>query len=124
MTQGVNKTFIIGNLGKDPELRYTPNGAAVTSFSVAVNTGSGDYERCDWFNVEVWNKAAESCNTYLHSGSRVWVEGQMLNDKWEDDEGNKRSSWKLKAFSVQFLDPKGTEDGHALGEEAEEPIPF
>ena len=121
---GVNKVFIIGNLGQDPEMRYTPNGAAVTSFSIAVNTGSGDYERTDWFNVEVWNKAAESCNNYLHKGSRVWVEGQMLNDKWEDDEGNKRSSWKLKAFSVQFLDPKGTEDGHTLGEEAEDDIPF
>jgi len=121
---GVNKCFIIGNLGKDPELRLTPNGASVTTFSVAVNTGSGDYERCDWFIVEAWNKAAESCNTYLHKGSRVWVEGQMLNDEWEDDEGNKRSSWKLKAFSVQFLDPKGTEDGHAVGEEAEDDIPF
>ena len=101
--QGVNKAFIIGNLGGAPEMRYTPNGAAVTSFSVAVNTGYGDYKPTDWFNVESLGKEAESANDHLKKGDGVWVEGQMLNDKWEDDEGNKRSSWKLKAWHWQFV---------------------
>ena len=102
-----SKIIIAGRLGKEPALQYTPKGTASTKFSVAVNTGSGDNERTDWFNVATWGNTAEACNQYLSKGSLVLVEGEMRNNKWTDDEGNNRDWWEINAFRVKFLDKKG-----------------
>lgn len=128
---------LIGYLGKDPEMRYTPSGQAVTSFSVATSrkyTGSdGDLvSETAWFRVTTWGKQAETCNEYLHKGSRVFVEGRLNVDLktggpriWEDREGAARTSFEVTASQVRFL--SGKEETTAAGETAgtdEDQIPF
>ncbi len=108
---GLNRVFLIGNLTRDPELRYTPSGTAVAGFGVAVNrkytTKEGDRkEEVDFFEVEVWDRQAENCNEYLSKGRGVLVEGRLRQDRWEDESGNKRSKLKVVASSVQFLPRK------------------
>ena len=105
---GLNKVFLMGNLTRDPELRYTPSGTAVVGFGVAVNrrytTKEGDRkEEADFFEVEVWDKQAENCNEYLSKGRGILVEGRLRQDRWEDESGNRRSKLKIVASSVQFL---------------------
>ena len=90
MTRGLNKVLIIGSLGADPEMRYTPGGKPVTSYSVAVNRGwrTSEGERkeaTEWFNVVAWGNLAEICNQYLHKGSQVYVEGRLQTRSWEDN---------------------------------------
>jgi len=104
MSQGFSKTTIVGNLGDNPEMRMTQSEKALTKMSVAVNTGFGDHERTDWFDVTVWGAQAEACNKHLHKGSRVLVCGQMRKSTWEDDDGQKHSRWELVAREVVFLD--------------------
>ena len=113
MARGINKVIAIGNLGKDPEGRYLPSGAAVCNFSIAVSESwkdkqSGEQkERTEWMNIEVWGKAAEACLQYLTKGSQCYVEGKLQTDKWQDKEGNDRWTTKVRADSVQFLGSKG-----------------
>jgi single-strand DNA-binding protein len=116
MARGVNKVIAIGNLGKDPETRYVPSGAAVTNFSIAVSESWKDKqtgeqkERTEWINVEVWGNAAEACQKYLQKGSQCYVEGKMQTDKWEKD-GVTRYTTKVRADTVQFLGSKGGGSG-------------
>ena len=89
----MNKILIIGNLGSDPEMRYTPSGSAVTSFTVATNrryrTSDGENrEETEWFRISAWNRLAETCNQYLQRGSKVYVEGELQTRKWQDQDGN------------------------------------
>ena len=113
MSRGINKVIAIGNLGKDPETRYLPSGAAVCNFSIAVSESWKDKstgeqkERTEWMNIEVWGKAAEACQTYLNKGSQCYVEGKLQTDKWQDKDGNDRWTTKVRADSVQFLGSKG-----------------
>ena len=113
MARGINKVIAIGNLGKDPEGRYLPSGAAVCNFSIAVSESwkdkqSGEQkERTEWMNIEVWGKTAEACLQYLTKGSQCYVEGKLQTDKWQDKEGNDRWTTKVRADSVQFLGSKG-----------------
>lgn len=127
----LNKVLVIGNLGKDPEMRFTANGTPVTSFSIAVNrTYSGqDGERhqdTEWFNVVAWNKLAETCNQYLGKGKRVYIEGRIQTRSWEGQDGQTRYRTEIVASDVIFLDRRTT----ALpGEEEEaalepEELPF
>ena len=110
---GLNKVMIIGNIGKDPEMRFTPNGAPVTSFSVATNrvlSGGAEGERrevTDWFSVVAWNKLAEICNQFLGKGSRVYVEGRLQTRSWDGQDGQKRYRTEIVANDVQFLDRRG-----------------
>jgi single-strand DNA-binding protein len=104
--------ILIGNLGNDPELRFTPSGVAVASFSLAVNrswTGA-DGERKDkstWFRVSVWNKQAETVTQYLHKGSKVMVVGEVEEVRvFTGKDGNARASLEVKAQSVRFMDSK------------------
>jgi single-strand DNA-binding protein len=112
MSRGINKLIAIGNLGKDPEIRYLPSGQAVCNFSIAVSESwtdkqSGEVkERTEWMNIEVWGKAAEACSKYLTKGSQCYVEGKLQTDKWEKD-GVTRYSTKVRADNVQFLGGKG-----------------
>ena len=105
----VNKVILIGNLGQDPEVRYTPSGAAVANFNIATtdrwnNKQSGQpEERTEWHRIVVWNKLAELCKEYLHKGRPVYVEGRLQTRQWDDKDGNKRSTTEVIANTIQFL---------------------
>ena len=97
MSRGLNKVQIIGHLGKDPEMRYTPSGKPVTTFSVAVSRSwnSADGERhseTEWFNVVAWGNLAEICKQYLVKGQQVYVEGRLQTRRWDDKEAQKHTS--------------------------------
>jgi single-strand DNA-binding protein len=105
----LNKVMIIGNVGNDPEMRFTPNGNPVTSFRVATNriytTPEGERKQeTDWFTVVAWNKLAEQCNQFLNKGRLVYVEGRMHNRSWEGQDGQKRFRTEVVANRVTFLD--------------------
>ena len=113
----LNKCMIMGNLGKDPELKYTQSGTAVCGFSVAVHESWRDkegakQESVEWVNVTVWNKQAENCAKYLKKGSSVYLEGAIKTDSYEKD-GQKRYSTKIVAREVKFLNSKAE---HAQGQ--------
>lgn len=112
MARGLNKVMIIGNLGRDPEMRYTPSGKPVTSFSVAVSRSytKAEGERTevtDWFNVVAWGRLAEICSQYLTRGSTVYVEGRLETRSWEGDNGQKHYRTELVANDVNILERKG-----------------
>lgn len=129
-----NKMIAIGNLGSDPEMRYTPNGNPVTSFRIATNRRStgADGERRDeteWFTVVAWNKLAELCNQYLTKGRKVYVEGRLHSRSWEGKDGATRFVNEIIANQVVFLDrgqggapPPGDEGPGDEG--APEELPF
>ena len=122
--------MIIGRLGLDPEMRYTPNGRPVTAFSVAVNrtwtAGDGDKrEETEWFNVVAWGNLAEICKQHLRKGQSVYVEGRLQTRGWEDPEGKKHYRTEIVANEMIMLSDK--RDGEeSLGEmaSAEEEFPF
>jgi single-strand DNA-binding protein len=121
---GLNKILIIGNLGTDPEMRYTPNGNPVTSFNVATNrnytTSQGEKrEETEWFRVVTWNQLAEQCNQYLTKGRKVYVEGRLKSDTWTGNDGQVRFTNEISANQVVFLD-RGSpgEPGQEIGVEA------
>ena len=105
---GLNKVFLMGNLTRDPELRYTPSGTAVATLGLAVNreyrdkNGEIQKEVC-YIDVDVWARQAELCSEHLHKGSPVHVEGRLQYDTWENSEGERRSKHKVRADRVQFL---------------------
>ena len=108
MTRGLNKVMIIGHLGRDPEMRYTPSGKPVTTFTVAVSRSwnSGDGERhteTEWFNIVAWGNLAETCKQYLTKGQLVYIEGRLQTRKWEDKEGQKHSSVEVVANEMTML---------------------
>ena len=127
----LNKVMIIGNIGNEPEMRFTPNGNPVTSFRVATNriytTPDGERrQETDWFTVVAWNKLAEQCNQFLGKGRLVYVEGRLHNRSWEGQDGQKRYRTEVVANRVTFLDRQGSAPlpGDKMDEgEAEEPIP-
>ncbi len=103
-----NKVLLMGNLTKDPELRYTPQGAAVANLRMAVNRRYRDKnqelkEEVCFITAVVWNKQAETCNQYLHKGSALFVEGRLQSRSWEDNTGAKRSVIEVRAERVQFM---------------------
>lgn len=126
----LNKVQIIGNLGGDPEMRYTANGNTVTNFSVATSrvfTVDGDRrEETEWFRVTAWGKLAETCAEYLSKGRQVYVEGRMQTRSWEDESGNKRYATDLVANEVKFLGGKGDAPRQTEPTEAIDPddLPF
>ena len=112
----LNKAMIIGNLGRDPEMRYTPNGQAVTQFTVAVNRNykdaSGEWkEETEWFRVVAWAQLAERTAEHLRKGNKVYVEGRLQTRSWEDKDGQKRYTTELVANQVTSLQPRTREDG-------------
>jgi len=130
----LNKTLIIGNVGKPVELRYTPSGKAVANFTVAVNSFytklDGEKKQdTEWFSVVVWGKMAEACNQYLDKGKQVFIEGQMKTRSWDDKDSMKHYKTELLARQVQFLGGKPIEKevvgDEPVSEEIEpEDIPF
>ncbi len=108
MSRGLNKVMIIGRLGRDPEMRYTPSGRPVTTFSVATsrtwNTSEGEKRtETEWFNVVAWGSLAEICKQYLTKGMQVYVEGRLQTRHWDDPEGNKHSSTEIVANEMIML---------------------
>lgn len=107
----LNLVQIIGRLGRDPELRYTSSGSPICSLNVATDESYNDrdgnrVERVEWHRVSVFGKIAESCANYLAKGSLVYVEGNLTTRKWQDQNGQDRSTTEIKAKSVQFLDKR------------------
>jgi single-strand DNA-binding protein len=103
-----NKIIVVGNLGRDPELRYTPQGSAVCDFSIATNEKrrdkAGELQNVvTWFRVTLWNKQAENASKYLTKGSSVYIEGRLRIEEWTDREGNNRYSLDINATDMQFL---------------------
>ena len=103
-----NRVFLMGNLTKDPELRYTPQGTAVVNLRLAVNRKFRNKnqelkEEVCFITVVVWNKQAETCNQFLHKGSAIFVEGRLQSRSWEDNAGQKRNVIEVRAERVQFL---------------------
>lgn len=117
MSRGLNKVMIIGNLGRDPEMRYTPSGRPVTTFSVAAsrswNTSDGDRRvETEWFNVVAWSSLAEICKQYLSKGQQVYIEGRLQTRQWDDNDGNKHTSVEIVANEMIILgDRRDTNEG-------------
>jgi single-strand DNA-binding protein len=130
MSRGLNKVMIIGRLGRDPEMRYTPSGRPVTTFSVATsrswNTSDGERrQETEWFNVVAWGNLAEICNQYLTKGKQVFIEGRLQTRSWEDSEGNRNSSVEINANEMIMLgDRKSANRPSGEEESQEDEFPF
>jgi|SRR5688572_23770737 single-strand DNA-binding protein len=117
----LNRVLLIGNLGKDPELRFTPGGRAVARFPVATSEVWSDQdgqrqERTEWHNVVVWGKQAETCGQYLSKGRQVFLEGSIRSRQYDDKDGNKRYITEVIAQRVQFLGNRGGGAGAGAGD--------
>jgi len=106
----LNSVSIIGNVGKEAEMRFTPSGKPVTSFSVAVNSKFGETESTEWFSIVTWNKLAETCNQYITKGQQVFVEGRLQTRSWEDNDGQKHYKTEVIANKVLFLGQRKQEE--------------
>lgn len=113
---GMNKAILIGNLGKDPEVRYTPSGTAVANFSIATSESWKDKEsgekreRTEWHRIVAWGKLAEICGEYLHKGKQVYVEGRIQTRDWEDNDGIKRYTTEIIINQILMLGTR-SDDG-------------
>jgi len=129
----LNKVMLIGRLGADPELKYTPAGVAVLKIRIATDTrwksqDGKNQDSTEWHNVVIWRKLAEVISPYLQKGSRIYVEGRLTTRNWDDKDGVKHWMTEVQADSVQLLDSKGTSSPAASPEppepmEAPEPAP-
>ncbi len=119
----LNKIMLIGNLGRDPELQVTPDGTPVTKFSLAVSRSyksrAGEQkDETEWFNIIAWRQLAETCEKYLHKGSKVYVEGRLSQRKYTDREGVQRTSIDVTITDMEMLTPKsasGGSEGYSAG---------
>ena len=125
----VNRVILVGNLGRDPELRYIPSGQAVANFTLATNDRWRDkegnnQERTEWHRIVVWGKSAENCAQYLQKGRSVYIEGRLQTREWEDKDGNKRQTTETIAQTVQFLGGRGGAGGGAGAESSGGPTGY
>ena len=124
MARGINKVILVGNIGKDPETRYMPNGKAVTNFSIATSESwtdrtSGDkQERTEWHNVVLFEKLAEIAAEYLRKGSQVYIEGSLRTRKWQDKEGKDRYTTEIVGRDMQMLGGRGGAGAGGGGEQS------
>ena len=129
MPDGLNKVMLIGNLGTDPEMRYTANGSAVTTFRLAVSRSFGSEEgrreETEWFTVVTWNKLAELLGQHLQKGRKVFVEGRLASRSWDGPDGQKRYRTEVVANQVLFLDrPQGAPMPDVAGDIEPDDLPF
>src|SRR5512147_2570930 len=131
MSRGLNKVMLIGRLGRDPEMRYTPSGRPVTTFSLATsrtwNTSEGERRtETEWFNVVAWGSLAEICKQFLIKGQQVYVEGRLQTRHWEDTEGIKHSATEIVANEMIMLGERRemNNSGAEFGVEEEDEFPF
>jgi len=123
-----NKIIIVGNLGRDPELRYTPQGTAVCNFSVSTNERRRDKagEQQDvttWFRVNAWGRQAENVSKYLAKGRRVYVEGRLHVEEWNDRDGKTRYTLEVNASDIQFLDSAADVEGIPVRQQSQSAAP-
>jgi len=116
----MNKIMLIGRLGKDPEMNYTPSGVAITKFSLAVNryskSSTGErQEETDWFNIVAWRQQAETCNTYLRKGSKVFIDGRLTPRKYTDKNGIERTALDVTLNEMEILTPKSQSTSSSEG---------
>jgi len=123
---GVNKVILIGNLGRDPELRYTASGVPVATFTLATteewkdkNTGNKQ-EHTEWHRIVAWRRLGEICGEYLHKGSKIYIEGKLRTRAWEDKDGNTRYTTEIVAQTLQILSPP---DRAEIPKEVSEALP-
>jgi len=128
MSGSVNKVILIGRLGKDPEVKYTPSGAPVAKFTLATDESFKDrtgeqQKRTEWHNIVAWNKLAEICGEYLTKGKQVYIEGSIRSRQWEDQSGNKRTTYEIIASRMQMLGSRAdSERVPAASEERSAPV--
>lgn len=129
MARGINKVLLIGNLGKDPEIRYMPSGGAVATLAIATseswkdkNTGEKQ-ERTEWHRVVMFNRLGEIAGEYLKKGSKVYIEGKLQTRKWQDKDGQDRYSTEIVANEMQMLDSRAAGDSGDHGQAPQRPQP-
>ena len=125
MSRGLNKVMIIGHLGRDPEMRYTPSGRPVTNFSVVTsrswNTSDGERRtETEWFNIVAWGSLAEICNQYLVKGRQVYIDGRLQSRTWEDNDGKRHTSVEVVANEMIMLDKPQSSDEQADKSQADD----
>ena len=128
MSGSINKVILIGRLGRDPEVKYTPSGQAVAKFSIATDETYKDrngeqQRRTEWHNIVAWRRLAEICGEYLVKGKLVYIEGRIQTRQWEDREGNKRNTTEIVAREMQMLSPKGEGDRSESSSQQSETTP-
>lgn len=128
---GINKVILVGRLGRDPEVRYTPSGVTVANFSIATSEEWKDkdtgqkQERTEWHKIVAWRRLGEICGEYLRKGKQVYIEGKLQTKSWEDRDGNKRYTTEIVASNMQMLDSTNREvrsESAEPGFPVEEPI--
>lgn len=124
MSRGVNLVILIGNLGADVELKYTPSGAAVANVNIAVSESWNDkdgnkQERTEWCRLVFWSKLAEIAGQYLRKGSKVYVEGKLQTRSWDDKDGNKRQTTEVHVRQMQMLDGKTEQPNISQGDDSD-----
>jgi len=131
MGRGLNKVMIIGRVGRDPEMRYTPSGRPVTTFSISTSRtwNSADGQKrteTEWFNVVAWSNLAEICKQYLAKDRLVYIEGRLQTRHWDDPEGNKHSALEIVANEMIMLDERreSSQTGESFEESSEDEFPF
>ena len=129
MSRGLNKVMLIGRLGRDPEMRYTPSGRPVTTFSLATsrtwNTSEGEKRtETEWFNIVAWGSLAEICKQFLNKGQQVYVEGRLQFRDWDDAEGNKHSVTEIVANEMIMLGERRETNSTELEADDEDEFPF
>ncbi|NQS71954.1 MAG: single-stranded DNA-binding protein [Desulfobulbaceae bacterium] len=132
----INKVILIGNLGADPEIRYTQNGSQVATFNVATTERwkgqDGQLqEQTEWHRIVAWSRLAEICGQYLHKGSRVYIEGRLQTRKWQDQNGMDRYTTEIVAREMKMLSPRGSSgegdygaSGQGMGGSYQDPPPM
>lgn len=125
MAGSINKVILIGRLGKDPEMRFTPSGKAVTNFTMATNEVWTDQngekqERTEWHRVVTWGKLAENCAKLLSKGKQIYIEGRIQTRQWDDKDGNKRYTTEIVANTMQLLSPLDSQ-GTRMQDTSEDP---
>lgn len=120
----VNRVFLIGRLGRDPELRYTSSGTPVANFSLATSERRGSEEQTEWHNIVAWAKLAEICSQYLKKGRLIFIEGRIQTREWDDKDGNKRRTTEIVANNMQMLESKSAaqSEGPGRSEPSEAPM--
>lgn len=113
--KGINRVMLIGNIGRDPEIRYTKKGTPVINLSVATNYSAKDEnglpsDQTEWHRVVVWGKQAEACQQFLNKGRLVYAEGRLTTRTWNDQQGNEKKTTEIMASTVRFLDSKRKEE--------------
>ena len=124
MARTINKVELLGRVGTEPEMQYTPNGTAITKLRLATDRRRQDGETtADWHNVVVWGKSAEAVNQYVAKGQRVYVAGRLVQNAWETEDGQRRSKTEVHTQEVVFLDSNNG-NGNGASDDGEEDSPF